>query len=165
MKALLSSLLRQRARSHLCLEKCLPGRNAFATFASLEPRIETRSRGNWDEFARASEAFLQKKLDSRVTKTKLLELLIDCVQHAGKIESGPMAGRLLDHASENDSAWRPTAEMMHMVRIEGHTFLVISSNSYLTNRFGSSRYRRLKHGCTVDTPADSTRRNKSCGEC
>lgn len=58
---------------------------------------------------------------------KLPELLLDCIQHAGKQTeaAGPMAGRLLALVLETDSACRPTAEMMHMVRMQnGYAFRI-----------------------------------------
>jgi hypothetical protein len=75
--------------------------------------IDVRS---WDEVTRASEAFLQKKFNPRITEMKLSELLLNCVQHATtQTESGPMAGRLLSLVLETNNDCRPTAKLMHMV--------------------------------------------------
>ena len=95
-----------------------------ASSPSEQPRV-TIDRKSWDEVITASEAFLQKKFNPRITEMKLSELLLNCVQHATtQTESGPMAGRLLSVVLENNIDCRPTAKLMHMVRKRCETAMI-----------------------------------------
>jgi len=116
-RLLLPLVLKQTARNCHCLRaRC----GAFATFSSrhdtddtyIHVRSSLRGEKNWKEVSHAFEKLLKENLDPRILKTKLPELLLECI-HAQNTDAGPMAGRLLELGVKNG---RPSAEFMHMVR-------------------------------------------------
>ena len=108
---LLSPMVKQRAKSRLF------SRRFCATFLSRHDsgvHIRSSLRGNksnWEDITKTSEKVIDNNVDFRILESNLPSLLLECI-HSENVDSGPLAGRLLERARKNG---RPPAELMQMV--------------------------------------------------
>lgn len=114
---LIASLVRKQS---LRTCHCWRGIHGIVPFSSsqhdtgaIHVRLSLRGASDWENVVQRSRQLLDNKVDPRIRKNKLSEVMLECVE-AETTDAGPMAGSLLEYATSHDQA---TAELMHMVRI------------------------------------------------